>query len=238
MRDLKREIKELKKDIWRLRLEILKDTGAVVGISVVAVLGTLLEAIAKFSKYAIFMRLFNGEDPFDADLEAPELFYDVADHAGEIKDSFVEIIDTRKAIKELKKELEAEKNIVPVQDTLKPTFSNEVLEYVRTLFLMCEKLDPAAQKEFTVRLKDLLRNYTDTFVAILEHEEKTNDQDSIPALNSRTIEKLRIIEEGIQKRIKVQKQVSSIRTEEQELLSMVPSEEETPTEVQVLKLKK
>ena len=61
---------------------------------------------------------------------------------------------------------------------------------------------------------------------------------TIEELNKRTLGKLSIIETGIKQRIEIEKQVSSIRSEEQELLSMIPSTEETPTEVQTLKLTK
>ena len=211
-------MRELRKRIWLERLEIAKNVSLIVVKTIGGTLGVIIEGIAKYSKYALLMRALNDEDIFDVELESLELFEDIPYHVENIGDSISEIKNLKRELREEKKKIN--QPVVPVLPSVE--LNDDILDYIRRLIERTSKLSITEQKQFVSKIKEILADYTDKYMALLDRSAKS---ESVSLLKQKTFKKLEIIEKAIEQRIKVNSKKSSYTSEEEKVLSMIDSVE-------------
>ncbi|MBR6133641.1 MAG: hypothetical protein IKQ29_02860 [Bacilli bacterium] len=221
-------MRELRKRIWLERLEIAKNVSLIVVKTIGGTLGVIFEGIAKFSKYALLMRALNDEDIFDVELESLELFEDIPYHVENIGDSISEIKNLKRELREEKKKIN--QPVVPVIPSVE--LNDDILDYIRRLIERTSGLSVTEQKTFVKKLKEILADYTDKYMALLDRSAKS---ESVSLLKQKTFKKLEIIEKAIEQRIKVNSKKSSYTSEEEKVLSMIDSVEKDQEQKLTLK---
>ena len=211
-------MRELRKRIWLERLEIAKNVSLIVVKTIGGTLGVIIEGIAKYSKYALLMRALNDEDIFDVELESLELFEDIPYHVENIGDSISEIKSLKRELRKKKKKIN--QPVVPVLPSVE--LNDDILNYIRRLIERTNKLSITEQKQFVSKIKEILADYTDKYMALLDRSAKS---ESVSLLKQKTFKKLEIIEKAIEQRIKVNSKKSSYTSEEEKVLSMIDSVE-------------
>lgn len=225
-------MKEKKLQILKLRLRIVKDIIATAGVSIIAVLGALLEGVAKFSKYALISRAMSGEDLFDVELESIHLF----DTAGD----FIEDIgESRKEIKKLKQELKTKKEERKAEEVLSMMVADQdILTYAKSLIEKLNELEPQQQKVLITVIKSIIKDYVTKYMDYFDKYSETNEPLDTNYLNitkQTTLRKLAVIEKAIETIKKNKKKNNSEVVQEEQILSMITPEDEDPGQKHTLK---
>lgn len=177
-------MKELKKEIWRLRRQRFAARFVAIFEVLIAIVGTPLELMFKLNPMILTFKALDNER-IDFEIDALDLLDDA-------RYDFEEARDASYEIRELKQEYrEKKKQVIPASIEEKEE-NNEVLEYAKKIITKCNNLNNKEKKAFLKKIKRLLLEYASKLLRLLK-----NNQDPT-SLNELTIKKLTIIEQAIE----------------------------------------
>ena len=217
-------MRNYKKEIKKLRIEILKEALHSGLEFCLGMVGVVAETAFKFSPPYLFYFILNPEIPFE--LKSTELFEYAIENIYFIKDDLRQIKalkeqeqnETRKAVEETSKELKQ-----PKKEEEK-TYNNAILDYSKKLVAGCVSLKQEERQVIISKLKEILDAYIAEYKEILQSSIDENPaigSMNIYILNQNTFKKLALIETVIENQVKINSQIDLLTKGEAEILSTI-----------------
>ena len=154
--------------ILLLLLNILKEVilGIAIGIGVTIVV--LFEGMAKCSRTALLMRMFDGDNPFDFELESANWYEDAGYHFSNIGEIIEEIKQVLSEI-EIKKTKKVKETVIDYKNKalFKIFHKNDILQYVKLLVKKSERLNNEDRKIILIKINEIFSNYTNEYMELL-----------------------------------------------------------------------